>query len=301
MYQTLARISRRLPRSRNKVRAMKLLARIIPPRCNATVRMRDGTLVVLDPRSRTEGEPFWDGVFDEQTVGVLAACLTFGPVAYDVGANVGLVALPLARHAARISGGRVVAFEPVPSNAQRIRDGIVLNALESVLRLFPTALGDSEGRIEMAVEARHGATTGNAMMRPDTPGDAALRKVSATVSRLDDLVEREQLPAPDVMKLDVEGAEPLVLAGAAATITRHRPIILGEFHSKLMPSFGKTFAEIGGEFLARDYRIYAFTRDFRLARITEPKAGQGNVLLVPEGKAEKLESLFAELDRKSPT
>lgn len=301
MYSVLSRVSRQLPRSRTKVRLGKLLARILPPDGNFTVRLRDGTIVTLDPRSRTEGTPFWDGFYDDQTIGVLAACLAFGPVVYDVGANVGLVALPVARHAAKKNGGQVIAFEPVPSNASRINEGIKLNGLEHVLRLFPVALGNSVGTIEMAVESKHGASTGNALIQQSPSTETGYRHIAVGITRLDDIRKSENIPAPAVIKLDVEGAEMLVILGAEETIRQHRPVILGEFHAGLMPKYGYTFLDVATRAKSWNYRIYKFIRDYRLDLITDPKIGMGDALLVPEEKAMQLEELFRNLDAKSPT
>ena len=94
-----------------------------------TVRISDGTHMVLDGRGRTEAEAVWSGSYDEHTLAVLKTCLEAGDNLLDVGANVGLIAVPMARHL-QATGGRVIAVEPVPANAERIKRSAALNGVD---------------------------------------------------------------------------------------------------------------------------------------------------------------------------
>jgi len=66
---------------------------------------------------------------------------------------------------------------------------------------------------------------------------------------LDTLVSEGKIPAPSLIKVDVEGAEKMFLDGAAATIEQSRPTILLEYHS------GSLARECAGFLEARGYRI----------------------------------------------
>jgi len=158
-----------------------------------------------------------------------AAPYLLGKVAYDVGANIGLVTLFLARSVGE--QGLVIAFEPTPPNAERLMENVQLNKLSNV-RLYRVALGDTEAVIKIA-------------HCPDSPGIATLREDLAQGYRrryslqefqvevvpLDTLVARESLPFPDFLKIDIEGYEYPMLLGARETIRRARPIIFVEVHS----------------------------------------------------------------------
>jgi Methyltransferase FkbM domain len=74
---------------------------------------------------------------------------------------------------------------------------------------------------------------------------------------LDDVVRGANLPLPTVLKLDVEGVEVGVLAGAQKTFDRAKPIILGEFNSELIPRFGHTFLDAVAR-LPDGYSIFSF-------------------------------------------
>ena len=106
------------------------------------------------------------------------------------------------------------------------------------------------------------------------------------LARLDDLVDELALPPPDVVKIDVEGAEVAVLRGARRTLATSRPVIVGEFNSGLMPTFGTTFLDVLPN-MPGGYEVYSFTSD-RAVRRTSPRVGLGEVLLVPRERAEEL-------------
>jgi len=162
------------------------------------VTLRDGSTVILDGRGRTEAGPFWTGTYETDTVDFLRRCTTiYGGHVVDVGANVGLITVPLAR-----AGAIVTAIEPVPENAARIRRSALLSGVADRARVVEVALGESAGSVTMVRDDGMGATTGNAL-DASIAVDAGGRRSVATRARLDDL----DLGRVDVMKLDVEGSE----------------------------------------------------------------------------------------------
>jgi FkbM family methyltransferase len=130
-----------------------------------------------------------------------------GDVLYDVGANVGAYTI-LASVA--VPGVRVVSFEPSPANFSALCENVELNAVGEQVIAVPLALG------ERARWARldHNATVAGGSPRLDERGPTA-DATSVLVDRLDDVVERFDLPSPNHVKLDVDGAELEVLAGAS--------------------------------------------------------------------------------------
>lgn len=238
----------------------------------------------LDARSRTEGPAVWNGVYElgyQQVLRDLARA--FGPTVYDVGANVGLVAIPLARQLG--ADGSVCCFEPVETNCARLRRNIALNGLTNC-SVFETALGDVAGSALIGRESRFGESTGNAVLLTGDVAGAGTSVSSIAVSRLDDLVTESRSPDPDVIKLDVEGSEVAFLRGAQDVLRRARPVILGEFNSELMPTFGTDFLDAAA-LLPPDYAIFGFTQD-RVLVEKEPYVGLGDVLLVPRERVVEL-------------
>ncbi|HMD47466.1 MAG TPA: FkbM family methyltransferase [Bryobacteraceae bacterium] len=164
------------------------------------------------------------GSHEAEVQKVLAAILKPGMTYYDVGANVGFFAVI----AARLIGptGHVVCFEPLPANAQQIEYNSKLNGFSNVLTRCE-ALGGSD-RIEsfsLSAEPTWGSLA-TVCKAPDQPHG----QMQVTVRALDALCGPGGLPLPDLMKIDVEGAEEEMLLGAMATIRGSRPVLIIELH-----------------------------------------------------------------------
>jgi len=290
LLHELATVSRKLPPSRTKVRVGRLVSIVaagvgLDPR--TVITLRDGSRMLLDPRSRTEAGPFWDQAYEADYVRVICDLADkCHPVVYDVGANVGLVTIPVAMRV-RERSGQVVCFEPVAENHQRLVENLRLNDLTRTCVPYRLALAASEGKASMEREASFGATTGNALFKVHGLGGVR-RSVASTIdiARLDDVIAHDDLPMPDVIKLDVEGSEVGFLAGARETLNRARPVVLGEFNSGLMPRFGHTFLDVV-PLLPPGYSVFGFV-DAETIVEKIPSIGLGDVLLVPREKVSTL-------------
>ena len=173
---------------------------------------------------------------DEMLAELDAAC---GPSAavVDVGANVGIYALALASGA---PDRRIVALEPSPAVADRVRANVPQNGLEDRIDVRRCAAGDADGdrRFYRASNPELSAFDRAAATRW---GSTVAEVRSVPVRRLDSLVagigtNRESagcvpVPPPDAVKIDVEGAAPAVLRGARETLERHRPLVFLEVHA----------------------------------------------------------------------
>ena len=155
----------------------------------------------------------------------LAEHLQPGSVLFDVGANVGFFTVI----GARIVGeeGRVYAFEPVARNAAYLRLNCRLNRLRNV-QVLQVAAGDEtrSGALHLA-DYSGGSTLDVAGRPPDYR-----RTRSVDVVRIDDLMESSAFAPPDVVKIDVEGAELHVLRGMQRTLQQCRPVVIYETDDK---------------------------------------------------------------------
>ncbi len=147
-----------------------------------------------------------------------------GHVVYDVGANIGFFTLA----GARLVGpqGRVIAFEPVPWCAAAVARNIELNDLAHA-EIREEAVGAQAGRARLLVveEASWSHLDSTGRRHPDARED-----LDVAVATIDALVAGGELPAPDVLKIDTEGAELQVVEGMRETLERHRPTLICELH-----------------------------------------------------------------------
>jgi FkbM family methyltransferase len=147
-------------------------------------------------------------------------------VAYDVGANVGYVTLALAHRLK--DRGRIFAFEPVPGNVELIKKMTALNNLEERVATHLLALGNKTGEQRFVLwgsSAMHLLET--ALNGQDT---GLCQSIVVQSSTIDAFVFEQNNPPPDLIKIDVEGAEVLVLEGASRTLSTYSPSIIMEVH-----------------------------------------------------------------------
>lgn len=143
----------------------------------------------------------------------------FGPgmTAIDVGANVGVYTLELARRAG--PEGCVIAFEPIPEIAATLRGNVDKNGYENVV-LRREAASRTEGMAEFFV-AENASLSG---LFPTSRNEAS-NVTEVPLVPLDTVAELADLPV-DFLKIDAEGAEADVLAGARALIARSPEIVI---------------------------------------------------------------------------
>jgi FkbM family methyltransferase len=158
------------------------------------------------------------GTYEREQTELFATHVRPGATVLDVGAHVGYYTLLAARLAG--TDGRVLAFEPEPGNAERLRRHVALNRLGQV------------EVVEAAVAARPGAAsfargTGSGTGRLMARGDSEVRTVA-----IDDEVAARGI-RPAVIKIDVEGAERIVLEGADRTLRTARPVLFLSTHGPL--------------------------------------------------------------------
>lgn len=144
-----------------------------------------------------------------------------GDVLVDVGANVGMYTI----WAAKTRGARVFAFEPEAQNYALLNRNIQLNGVADRVTAYCLGLSDSAGlsTLHMA-DLRPGASchsVGEALDFRHEP--MAVRFSQGCVAAtLDELVASGAIPQPDHVKIDVDGFEPKVIAGARATLAAPR-------------------------------------------------------------------------------
>ena len=163
------------------------------------------------------------GVLESSVQEAMVRHLGPGGVLYDIGANLGFFSLLGARLAGR--EGQVYAFEPAAENAQAIRDHAALNGAGN-LTAIECAVGARAGRARLQlVDDRSWSKLEGYGEHPGTE-----QVVEVEVVAVDDLLARDELRPPTLVKIDVEGAELEVIEGMRGTIDAYRPAIICEVH-----------------------------------------------------------------------
>lgn len=164
------------------------------------------------------------GAYEKKIQSVLVEQATGLSVAYDIGAHVGLMSLLLANVLGR--NGRVYAFEPSVQEAELVRQMITSNRLERRIFIQRCAVCDEDGQV--AFHASGSSFTGILDKAPENHRGSVAATVPAVT--LDGFVFTQGNPPPDFIKIDVESAEALVLAGASRLLQTKRPRLVIEVH-----------------------------------------------------------------------
>lgn len=155
---------------------------------------------------------------------VLETILKPGAVALDIGANIGVFTLKMSDLVGK--SGKVLAFEPHPTNASQLQENIGLNNLENC-SLYQIALGEETGLVQMPVVDP--LNQGMAKIMDNSEASA----IKVLCQRGDDIHEINELTRLDCIKIDTEGYELAVLTGLEQTIAKHNPVLLIEFDNQL--------------------------------------------------------------------
>lgn len=153
----------------------------------------------------------------EKETRLLRHVLRPGMTAIDVGANLGVYSLPMARLVA--PGGRVFAYEPAAETCRLLRRSRALNEADG-LEILPVALSDGarEGRLAWGASSELNAL--------DRTADG--RGESVPVSSLDIEDAKRGWRSPAFVKIDAEGEEARIVSGGAAFFARHSPLAMFE-------------------------------------------------------------------------
>jgi FkbM family methyltransferase len=161
-----------------------------------------------------------------------------GAIVLDLGANVGMYTLLMARWAG--SGGKVFAFEPSACIARMLQRNSRLNRLANRVEVIPAAVGDSVGQVAFFTA---GASGHASVVASAAVGEQAEVVPLTTV----DAFCRSRRVAPTFLKIDVEGCEAHVLEGARDTIQQHLPDLLIETHPQLWVKLGITREKVANQ------------------------------------------------------
>ncbi len=161
--------------------------------------------------------PEWLGIYEFAKQRALRRLVRPGTIVCDIGANAGFYSLALSRLAG--AKGRVIAFEPLRRNIEKIERHLALNQIRNI-ELHQCALSDVTGFVHF----EEGDSDFTGRISDET------NSIKVQSIRLDDFLREHSLGDPALLKIDVEGAEARVLSGAANLIRRARPTLFVALH-----------------------------------------------------------------------
>jgi len=205
-----------------------------------------------------------------------------GMVAVDVGANLGVHTLALARAVG--PAGRVHALEPDPANF-RLLARAVTEARVAQVTLHRAAAAAQAGEMDLHLSA---VNRGDHRLHPDA---APRARVRVPVVVLDELLAGE--PHVDFVKIDVQGAEVAVVRGLERTLARNRAVgVLCELSPGLLRQAGSDAEVLFALLRARGLRLHRLGRDGTCTPVDDADAlgaaeaaGYLNLYFRPAGRA----------------
>lgn len=232
-----------------------------------------GLQVTLEPGSAIAWIVRLTGGFEETEIDIAAAlysALYPDRCILDVGANVGIHSLAWARLAP------VVALEPAPGTHSRLEANVAANGLQDRIRTLRTAAGDAVGEVDFFVAADSAFSSLN-----DTGRIRIRERTRVPCTTLDALAAELPLPV-GLLKIDVEGLERAVIAGAAELLRRDRPVLLVEIYGGAAsnPDPERTIADIR----AYGYEPFVYADDAGLQPYQRHRDDRYCYLFIPSRK-----------------
>lgn len=202
----------------------------------------------------------------------LEGLLSTGKIFVDVGANFGIYTVVASRLVGKT--GQVIAFEPTAQTFDVLRRNVAVNKFKNVLT-FPAALTDKPGTGWIY----YGTDPVRNSLGEDPCCQGGGEEV--VVESLDHVLRQAGVDHVDVIKIDAEGAEELVLRGAANLLSSQRPIIIYELNPEASAHMGlsedgatKLLESLGYEFFVHGRRGISCSQ--------RPSPGYFNVVAIPK-------------------
>jgi FkbM family methyltransferase len=211
-------------------------------------------------------------------------------VAFDIGANIGLHTVLLAKLIK--PNGCLCVFEPNRELLPQL--SLTVMTLGDAATLYPFALSNKSEIATLFVpeDASMGSLANWTIGRA---GFREIHTIDCEVRRIDNLVDSGTIPPPDFIKCDVEGAELMVFQGGCKILNRaNAPIIMFEANVYNARGFGLTVEDAKNYLASLTLPYFSFfeiQEDGSLVQIEKNHPIHSNVLAVPQSKSDRLETL----------
>jgi len=205
--------------------------------------------------------------YEPQALDALKRTIAPGSVVLDVGANVGISAMMMARWCG--AKGHIYAFEPSPTPKKLLAEHLRLNGLADRVTICDFALSDAEGTATFYASG----ISGKSALSDVNIGQRA-EAVKVPVTTIDAYCQAKKI-RPSLIKIDVEGFEFNVLNGARNTLKEARPSILVELHPMFWPALGIDPGWAADQLRELNYKVTALEKQL------DVMSDHGHVMLQP--------------------
>jgi FkbM family methyltransferase len=203
------------------------------------------------------------GIYESSNLRAMQAFARTGSCVLDVGANIGLMSVPLLATAPNV---RVLSFEASPGTLRYLSRTRDESNFKDRWEIVAKAVGNTVGTTEFHV----GASEMGAYDGIKSTGRAAVQSVVKIDATTIDVEWRKRgCPDVSVIKVDVEGAECEVILGAAECIAGFRPTIVVEWSPKNIGAYGRNLEDLFTVARRLGYRIWALPH---LVEVCDPIA-----------------------------
>jgi len=183
--------------------------------------------ILSDPRDSVGQQLLQNGIsrYEPELTGIFSKLVKDKHVFLDIGANCGLYSLLACSVNQNL---KTYAFEPEPKCFSLLQVNRKINRLQN-LTIIQRAVTDRSGILDFHTPDNHDhLSTMSSLIGQDSGCAKDWKTVQVVAITVDEFVRRNNIPGIDLMKVDVEKAEPLVLSGARESIRRFRPLIICE-------------------------------------------------------------------------
>jgi len=234
---------------------------LFKPSANVKVDLKDGITWLTDEDiaiyTTADNYIEWNilstGTYEDEINKLIRISLKDGDVALDVGANIGLQSIRMAKSVGET--GRVFAFEPLTYLQKKFAANVALNRSLNVT-LLPYALANAETETEYDINENEW-NQGTFSLDNHTENGGSAQKI--IIKKGDILPEIKNLNRLDLIKIDVEGFEFQVMLGLFETIKKHRPRIIFEYDHNYWTKTNQSISECFNFLKAINYKIFQIT------------------------------------------
>lgn len=218
---------------------------------------RQGVRWALRKRCLVQRALYYLGAYEIHETRWLKRTLRADWCVLDVGANFGYYSLLIA--SATRDRATIHSFEPNPASLESLQENIRLNGFQNI-HVHNLALSDQSGTLDLLVPTGGNEGLGHLRGQETVPPQRPEEVIPVQTQTLDEFVKSHGVDRLDFIKMDVEGAEAMVLKGAGDSLRRFRPLMMIEINPEALAGFGVSADWVLEQLRGLDYQTYRIHR-----------------------------------------